>query len=173
MAALDQGFVDRFRKSWIEAWNHQDVAAIVALCTPQVVWVDPSMGGTVHGRDDLAEGLMAAFRALPDFTVDDYEVYPASEESEMMTRWWVSGTMTGPLEPPGFAPTGQRVEVEGATFLRFEAGQVAEARYLFDMMSMAQQIGAAPAADSGAERVAVFMQRLAARRMRRQKAPAV
>jgi hypothetical protein len=71
--------------------------------------------------------------------------------------------MLGPLDPPGYAPTGGRVEFEGIDFYdRFHDGLLTHYTVLFDMLDLGRQIGAAPQPGTLADRMGVFMQRLAA-----------
>jgi hypothetical protein len=89
-------------------------------------------------------------------------------------RLRVGGTMTGPLQPPGFAPTGRRIEFETAEFSRFEGEPLVSHRVVLDMLALARQISAAPAPGSWLEGVNVAFQRLLAwisRRRRRSHSP--
>jgi hypothetical protein len=74
------------------------------------------------------------------------------------------------MEPPGFAPTGRRLEFETAEFSHFQGELLARHTVVLDMLSLARQIGAAPKAGTTAERVGVWLQRLAARRSRARQA---
>jgi hypothetical protein len=77
---------------------------------------------------------------------------------------------TGPLEPPGFAPTGRRVEFEGVDFHEYPDGRVCRLRIVFDMMDIGRQIGTLPKAGSPVEKAAAAAQRLGMKlrdRMRR------
>ena len=75
--------------------------------------------------------------------------------------------MTGPMDPPGFAPTGREIEFETAEFWLFADGLLVRETVVVDMLALARQIGAAPQPGSFADRLTVSLQRLAARRARR------
>lgn len=77
--------------------------------------------------------------------------------------------MTGSLDPPGFAPTGGLLEFETAEFSRFDdGGLLARHTVVLDMLGLARQIGAVPAAGSIGDRVGIWLQhRVAAARKRR------
>jgi hypothetical protein len=79
----------------------------------------------------------------------------------------VTGTVTGPYDPPGFAPTHRRLTTEFGGFYEFEGERVRRARIIVNMNDVAIQIGAAPRPGTPAERLAVAMQRLNARRIAR------
>jgi hypothetical protein len=82
----------------------------------------------------------------------------------------ITATNLGPLDPPGFAPTGRRLEVQGVDMLDFRDGQVSSIRTYFDVLRAAEQLlemRLRPYPHSFRERLFVFLQRLRARRIRR------
>ena len=90
----------------------------------------------------------------------------AEDGRSVMAAWRGVATMTGPLDPPGFAPTGQRVEMFGVDTHWIKDGRLVRVRTVTDVMAVARQIGAAPEPGTMAERAGVLVQRLAARRLR-------
>jgi hypothetical protein len=82
-------------------------------------------------------------------------------------RWRMTGTMLGPLEPQGFAPTGRSLDAEGIDVFDLRDGVAQGYEGFFDARAMAQQLGLLPASGSAAERVAVAAQRITARVARR------
>jgi len=153
----------------LAAWNSHDAERLVALSDPTVRWEDPSIpGGRLDGHDALRDWLAGTWRALPDLTFEwDGPLHLAEDGRSVMAAWRGVATMTGPLNPPGFAPTGQRVEMSGADTLWIKDGRLVRVRSVSDVMAVARQIGAAPEPGTMAERVGVLVQRLAARRLRR------
>jgi len=79
------------------------------------------------------------------------------------------GMMTGLLDPPGFAPTGRAMEIEGVDLWTMRDGRIARYRAFYDMNEVARQLGIAPASGSRAERAMVWLQRVQARLMRRRR----
>lgn len=75
--------------------------------------------------------------------------------------------MTGPLDPPGYAPTNGRVAIEGDDHWVLDDGHVTSCRVLYDQLAVGRQIGALPQPGTSADRVGVWLQRLTARGMRR------
>ena len=61
-----------------------------------------------------------------------------------MFYWRGTGTFTGPLDPPGFAPTGARVAFEGFELLEFRDDRMCRLRIVYDMMDVSRQIGIVP-----------------------------
>jgi hypothetical protein len=74
--------------------------------------------------------------------------------------WKGGGTHSGPLDPPGFAATGKRVEFEGADFHEYREGRVCRLRISFDMMDVGRQLGTVPKAGSRVEQAGAAAQRL-------------
>lgn len=103
------------------------------------------------------------FPALPDTHIELIDgPYVAVDGRGVATRLRISGTMTGPLAPPGFAPTGGHLSFETAEFSQFEGGLLARHTVILDMLDLALQIGAVPKPGSFADRVGVWMRHVAA-----------
>ena len=148
--------------------NERDVRHIPALFTEDVVFEDDAWPETVRGHGDMERFLSSLWRAVPDFRFELVEgPYPAEEGRRAAVRVRAGGTASGPFDPPGFAPTGGRLVTEYGGFYEFDGDRVRHARVIVNMNDVGIQIGAAPAPGSVGERLAVRMQRLTARRMRR------
>ncbi len=63
------------------------------------------------------------------------------------------------MDPPGFAPTGRRWEVDGVDFQEYRDGRIAKLRVAFDLMTVSRQLGVMPATGSRAERAMAAAQR--------------
>jgi hypothetical protein len=75
--------------------------------------------------------------------------------------------MTGPLDPPGRAPTGRQWRVEGADFHQYRDGLISRLRIVFNLAEASQQLGLMPTPGSRAERIAAALQRVETRFRRR------
>jgi len=159
-AAFARDFLQRLHAA-ASARSPDDVAA---LCAEDVVWEDPAAPHTLRGRDAVrAFHRDIMFVALPDTRIEMIAgPYLALDGSGVAARLRITGTMTGPLEPPGFAPTGGRLEFETAEFSRFDNGLLAHHTVVLNMLDVARQIGAVPKADSAAGRLGVWMQHVSA-----------
>jgi steroid delta-isomerase-like uncharacterized protein len=168
---IDERFARRFLERLYAAVNAHDAEAVAALCTEDVVWEDPAAQQPLHGREAVRRfhrDIM--FRVLPDVRIELVDgPYLAFDGTRVAVRSRISGTMTGPMEPPGFAPTGGALEFESAEFWQFDGDLLARQSVILDMLALARQIGAAPQPGSLAERFNVWLQRLAARRARRRR----
>lgn len=144
------------------AVNRHDADEVAATCAMNVVWNDPAAAEPLHGRDAVRRfHADMMFRAIPDVTLRVIDgPYVSACGTRFAARVLISGTMTGPLSPPGFSPTNERIEFETAEFSTVENGLLTSHTVIMDMLGLARQIGAVPAAGSVADRAIVQMQRL-------------
>lgn len=161
---IDAAFAHDFLQRLHTAASARDPDAVAALCTEEVVWEDPAAPHTLRGREAVRSFHRdVMFVALPDTRIELIDgPYLALDGSGVAARLRISGTMTGPLVPPGFAPTGEHLEFETAEFSRFEDGLLAHHTVVLNMLDVARQIGAVPRAESMAGRIGVWMQHVAA-----------
>ena len=103
---------------------------------------------TVHGYPPGVEGkagvseFYRSFRnAFSDFELAAQDVL--AEGDKVAVRYTIRGTHSDELL--GVPASGNKVEVEGQSFFRFENGRVAERWQSLDVMTLMQQIGALPA----------------------------
>lgn len=153
-----------FTQRWLEAWNSHEPDRLLALMTEDIEYRDDSWPKTMHGHADVREFLEAIWRATPDMTFELLAgPYVIPGEPRAAFHWRGGGTHTGPLEPPGFAPTGRAWELDGVDFHEYRDGRVHRLRIAFDMLSASRQLGLMPATGSRAERALALAQRSAAR----------
>jgi len=161
---VDARFAQQFLEQLHRAVNAHDPDAVAALCCADVVWQDPAAPQTLHGRDEVLRFHRdVMFPALPDTHIELIEgPYMALDGTGVAARLRISGTMTGPLTPPGFAPTGGHLSFETAEFSRFEGSLLSRHTVILDMLDLARQIGAVPKPGSVADRLGLWMQHVAA-----------
>jgi hypothetical protein len=99
-------------------------------------------------------------RAFPDAQLRQETLFTPLDGAEYASRWRIWGTMQGPLEPPGFAATRERVETEGVAVIELRDGLVSRCRQFYDTTQVARQLGAAPPRGSRVEKLGVLMQRI-------------
>jgi uncharacterized protein (TIGR02246 family) len=152
-----------------DAVNRRDAEAIAALCAPDVQWIDPAAGGVLDGREAVLRFHRdVMFRAIPDVRLRLLEgPHLSGDGSGIAVRVAITGTMTGPLDPPGFAPTGRRIAFETGEFSVLRGDQLQRHVVMLDMLDLARQIGAMPRVGGLADRVGRRLQHLAAWKMRR------
>ena len=162
MLSID--WIRDFTPQWLEAWNSHEVDRLLALMTEDIEYRDDSWPKAMHGHADVREFLEATWRATPDMTFEllgGPYVLPGEPRAAFHWRGW--GTHSGVLEPPGFAPTGRRWELDGVDLHEYRDGRVCRLRIVFDMMSASRQLGLVPAAGGRAERALALAQRSASR----------
>jgi steroid delta-isomerase-like uncharacterized protein len=162
-ASLDRAFLEDFGHRWLDGWNQRDGDALAALCTEDIEFFDPAID-TVHGRPPVAEWVRQCARAFPDYRFEEPEPpYISPESAKAIVPWRMLGTNTGPIDPPGFAPTGKAIVLEGVDHWWFRDGLVARYRADYDSLGMLRQLGLMAPAGSSVERVMVRLQRAGAR----------
>lgn len=161
---IDAAFARDFLARLHAAVNAHDAAAISALCCENVLWDDPAAPGPLHGQEAVRRfHADTMLRALPDVRVDMIDgPYLALDGKGVSARLRISGTMTGPLVPPGFAPTNGHIVFETAEFSRFEGGLLSRHTVIIDMLGLARQIGAVPPAGGLGECIGLWGQHVAA-----------
>jgi steroid delta-isomerase-like uncharacterized protein len=173
MSATDAASLDlaQFCARYAAAWNGHDATAIADLVTDDIVWHDPALPAAARGVAAVQEYMRTAWLSFPDLRFDETDDPHCSFDGERVAwRWRMRGTMTGPIRPPGFAPTGRAMEVEGVDLWTMRDGRIARSRAYYDMNEVARQLGIAPAPGSMGENAVAALQRLRARVMRRRAA---
>jgi predicted ester cyclase len=120
--------------------------AVAAPCCTDVVWEGPAAPHTLLGRDAVRRfHSHIMFPALPDTPIELIDgPHLALDGTGVAARLRISGTMTGPLTPPGFAPTGGRLSFETAQFAHIEGGLLSRHAVVLNMIDLAQRTTARP-----------------------------
>jgi steroid delta-isomerase-like uncharacterized protein len=160
---LDSEFLDEFADRWLDAWNRLDGDALTSLCTEDIEFFDPAIG-TVHGREAVADWVRACARAFPDCHFEELEpAYLSRDRPKALSPWRMTGTNTGPLDPPGFAATGRPFAVDGVDHWWFRDRLVERYRADYDLNGALRQLGLVPQPGSRGEKLLVSLQRLSTR----------
>ena len=160
-AAVDpRTFVERYTA----AWNGCDTDAMAQLLTDDIVWEDPALPAPARGVAAVQEFMRSSLRAFPDLHFGEPDPPALAVAGELvMWGWYMEGTHRGAIDPPGFAPTGRRMRIDGVDRWTMRDGRIARYRAFYDMNDLARQLGIVPAPGSRAERGMVALQRLQAR----------
>jgi steroid delta-isomerase-like uncharacterized protein len=164
---LDQRFGLEFAERYVEAWNSHDAERIEPLVAPDVVWLDPALPEPARGVEEVKDFMRRSWAAFPDLRFTSGPMWLDPNEDSMTWAWRMEGTHRGAIDPPGFAPTGKRIDIDGIDVWDFADGVIERYRAYYDMATLARQIGAMPSPGSPGERVGVLIQKTQARFARR------
>jgi steroid delta-isomerase-like uncharacterized protein len=158
------GFLERYAA----AWNGRDASAMDALVTDDVVWFDPALARPARGKAEVRAFMQTSWRAFPDLRFSEPDPpFRAEDGDNVAWAWRMRGTFEGPLDPPGFAPTGRSIDVRGIDEWIMRDGRIAHYRALYDTNELGRQLGIVPERGSGGERAMLALQRVQARLQRR------
>jgi len=168
--------VTEFAERWVGCWNAHDVDGILALVTDDVVWQDPSIDGAASGLSEARAYVENVFRAFPDvrWRMPNSLFVSLDDDQEILRigqPWASQGTFLGPIDPPGFHPTGQPFELEGFDVWDLERprGQLRRVVSRYDALEFSRQVGLMPRRGSREERIVARLQRVRARLQRRRR----
>ena len=162
--AVDTAFVEDFFPRWLDAWNSHEADRLLALMTEDVAYDDSGWPATMHGHADVRQFLGHAWTAFPDmrFELKDGPFLHPSKAAATAT-WNGSLTHTGPLDPPGIAPTGKQVTFQGFDLHEYRDGKVARLWICFDVAGIMRDLGVLPPVGSRAEQVTAKLANLQTR----------
>jgi steroid delta-isomerase-like uncharacterized protein len=153
---------------YVAAWNERDFGAMAELVTDDIVWTDPALPAPLRSAAEIQGFMRSCLRAFPDLRFGEPDPPHLSVAGDDVAwAWYMEGTMRGPMEPPGFAPTGRAMHVEGVDLWTLRDGRIARYRAYYDTMDLARQLGIMPPPGGRAEKATVALQRLQARLQRR------
>jgi predicted ester cyclase len=166
---MQAGFIEEFGDRWQEAVNRRAAGELLALCAEDIRIEDPGLAQATSGHVALRAFFAQTWSAFPDlrFSRPDTPYLLAPKAPIAVARWIAKGTMGGRLDPPGYAPTNSPVEFHGIDIWEFNDNVLTRWEGIYDVLSIARQIGALPPQGSAGERVGALVQRIGASRMRR------
>jgi predicted ester cyclase len=150
-----------------ESFNQGNFALADELVAPNAVDHDPATPAQMRGLrgPELLKRTVDMYRvAFPDVRISVDDVIVAGDK--VVLRWHSEGTHRGELA--GLAPTGARGSVTGISIDQWKDGKIVETWTEWDNLGLARQLGAAPPEGSIGEKIGTMVQRLMARRMRKQ-----
>jgi steroid delta-isomerase-like uncharacterized protein len=161
---IDLDLLAGFAERWESAWNSHQPDRVLELMTEDIVYDDSAWPHTMRGHADVREFLDSVWRGMPDLAFEMVEGPFLHPSEQVATFYWKgTGTFAGPLDPPGFAPTGARIEIDGFDLQEYRDGRVCRLRIVTDMMEVSRQLGLMPRHGSRAEKAGAAAQRLGMR----------
>ena len=158
---IDPHELDSFTRGYFAAWNSYDPMAVAAHATDDVVWDSPALHEPGHGRAAVAALVASTATAFPDYEFSQPEpVALAADHLTAYVPWRMTGTNTGPFDPPGYAPTGRSVDLPGIDVWRLRDGLIWRYRAVYNYSLVARQMGLGMPRGGRLEQLAVRAQRL-------------
>lgn len=122
-----------------DAWNAQDLDAIVAMHAPDMVFANHTAGESATG-EDVRDHIASIFAGWPDLRFETRRLYV--REGLVVQEWTASATHSntmrrGDLEAP---PTGRTISWDGIDSIPFEDGLVKRKDVYSDSVSILRQV---------------------------------
>ncbi len=123
-----------------DAWNAQDLDAIVAMHAPDMVFANHTAGESASG-EDVRRHIASIFASWPDLRFETRRLYV--HEGQVVQEWTATATHSnvmrrGDLEA---APTGQTISWDGIDSIPFEDGLIKRKDVYSDSVSILRQVG--------------------------------
>jgi steroid delta-isomerase-like uncharacterized protein len=123
-----------------DAWNAQDLDAIVAMHAPDMVFANHTAGETAEG-EAVREHIAGIFEAWPDMRFETRRLYV--REGVVTQEWTATATHSRPMrrgeiEVPA---SGKTVTWDGIDVIPFEDGLIKRKDVYSDSVSILRQVG--------------------------------
>ena len=134
----------RVARENIEAFNAGDWQRVKATLAPDSVYDEVGTQRRLQGADEIIQAFQGWKQAMPDAKGTITNAIASGNTVTQEITW--EGTQTGPLMGPGgsLPASGKRQVTRAAQIATIQGDKIKETHHYFDMMSLLQQIGAAP-----------------------------
>lgn len=140
----DEGNKARARRVFEEFFSGGNLDLAGELFSPDLVEHHPDEPFETRGREGIRERLRGYRTAFPDLDCPIEDLL--AEGDRVAIRYVASGTNTG--EIMGMEATGKRLALDAQAIYRFEDGKVAEIWDAWNVLSLMEQLGIAPQAET-------------------------
>ena len=140
----------RIASALMDAFNAGDAAGFKLHITQNATYDEVGTQRRIEGADGWVRTWEQWKKTLPDVKGRITNVVVSGNTVVQEVVW--EGTQTGalPLSDGTHPPSGRRMATRATQVLVFEGDKVKENRHYFDMLSLLQQIGAAPSQKTSA-----------------------
>jgi steroid delta-isomerase-like uncharacterized protein len=125
-----------------EAWNSQDLDAIMELHSDDTLFVAHAAGSEpAEGRDAVREAFAGYLALLPDIDFAERALHVGADHWVLESV--MSGTVAQPIEVEGEAlgESGSRIEIDCVDVIEVRDGLVASKQTYIDSLEMQRQLG--------------------------------
>ena len=128
----------------VDAFNASDWERSKAPLAPNTLYSEVGTQRRIQGPAAIIEALQGWKQAMPDVKGTVTNAFASGNTAVLEVTW--EGTHTGPLVGPGgtIPASGKHQVTPSAWIFDFDGDKIRESRQYFDMMTLLQQIGAAP-----------------------------
>jgi steroid delta-isomerase-like uncharacterized protein len=123
-----------------DAWNAQDLGAIVAMHALDMVFANHTAGESATG-EEVRPHIASIFATWPDLRFETQRLYV--REGLVVQEWTASATHSNPMRRGDIevAPTGKTISWDGIDSIPFENGLVKRKDVYSDSVSILRQVG--------------------------------
>jgi steroid delta-isomerase-like uncharacterized protein len=123
-----------------EAWNAQDLDAIVAMHAPDMVFANHTAGESASG-EEVRGHIAKIFESWPDMRFETRRLYV--RDGVVTQEWTATATHSQALRRGAIeaAPSGRTVSWDGVDVIPFESGLVKRKDVYSDSVSILRQVG--------------------------------
>jgi steroid delta-isomerase-like uncharacterized protein len=123
-----------------DAWNAQDLDAIVSMHAPDMIFANHTAGESATGAE-VREHIASIFSTWPDLRFETRRLY--LREGLVVQEWTATATHSNPMRRGDLeaAPTGREVSWDGIDSIPFENGLVKRKDVYSDSVSILRQVG--------------------------------
>ena len=132
----EQELIERYD----QAWNDQDVDAIVSMHAPDMVFENHTAGESAQG-DEVREHIGAIFATWPDLHFETRRLYV--RDGVVTQEWTATATHSNTMRRGDLVvePTGKTIEWRGVDVIPYENGLVKRKDVYSDSVSILRQVG--------------------------------
>jgi steroid delta-isomerase-like uncharacterized protein len=127
-------------EGWIEAFNRQDLRAVMDCYAEGAVNFQVATGSPAAGREQIERDLAEFFHGFPDFWATVENIMADGDWAAW--EWLGGGSFTGDFY--GHQPTGKTYELRGCGFFKFRDGKIVYQRGYWDKHTWFSQVGLPP-----------------------------
>jgi len=144
MKQMNEQEVIKVARENIEAFSAGDWQRLKTVLAPNVVYHEVGSQRHLQGADQMVQAYQGWKQAIPDGKGTIRTAFSSGNSVLIEVTW--TGKQTGPLVGPSgtVPPSGKAWTVQGAQVITIEGGKITELHQYFDMLTILQQIGAAP-----------------------------